>query len=124
GGEILEMSADNFRQSLARARRDLYRFMNGQCGLVNTANPCRCPKKTRGFIDAGHVDPNRLLFVPVHARRGREAAAGPVREIDDVLDGQYAAMYHDHPFLQPTDQTDWLRRILSRPDVRSALHLN
>jgi RNA polymerase sigma factor (sigma-70 family) len=124
GGEILEMTADNFRQSLARARRDLYRFMNGQCGLVNTDNPCRCPKKTKGFIDAGHVDPDHLLFVPLHVRRIREAAAGTVRDIEDVLDGQYAAVYRDHPFLQPSDQIDWLRRILSRPDVRAALHLN
>src|SRR5207253_3960044 len=58
GGDVLEMSADNFRQSLARARRDLYQFMHGQCGLVNSDNPCRCPKKTKGFIDDGHVDPD------------------------------------------------------------------
>src|SRR5258708_34443039 len=55
GGEVLEMTADNFRQCLARARRDLYSFMNNQCGLVDNKNPCRCPKKTKGFIDAGHV---------------------------------------------------------------------
>src|SRR5207244_1864701 len=35
GGEVLEMTADNFRQLLARARRDLHNFMNDQCGLVN-----------------------------------------------------------------------------------------
>src|SRR2546429_6005520 len=29
GGEVLQMSADNFRQCLARARRDLHSFMNG-----------------------------------------------------------------------------------------------
>ena len=123
GGEILEMSADNFRQCLARARRDLYQFMNDQCGLVNTNNPCRCPKKTKGFIDDGHVDPDHLLFVPLHVRRVREAAADTVREIEDVLDRQYAAIYRDHPFLQPPDQIDWLRRVLDRPDVRTALHL-
>src|SRR5260221_8305211 len=44
GGEVLEMSAENFRQCLSRARRDLHNFMNDQCGLVNTTNPCRCPK--------------------------------------------------------------------------------
>src|SRR4029079_10860465 len=43
GAEVLEMTADNSRQCLARARRDLYSFMNGQCGLVNQSNPCRCP---------------------------------------------------------------------------------
>ncbi len=47
GSEILEITPENFRQSLSRARRDLYHFMNNQCGLVNTANPCRCPKKTK-----------------------------------------------------------------------------
>lgn len=124
GGDVLEMSADNFRQSLARARRDLYQFMHGQCGLVNTNNPCRCPKKTKGFIDNGHVDPDHLLFVPLQVQRIREAAADTVREIEDVLDRQYAAVFHDHPFLQPPDQIDWLRRILDRPEFRAALRLD
>ncbi|QDU24207.1 RNA polymerase sigma factor [Urbifossiella limnaea] len=124
GGDILEVSADNFRQCLSRARRDLYQFMHGQCGLVNASNPCRCPKKTKGFIDNGHVDPAHLLFVPLHVRRVREAAAGTVREIEDVLDRQYAAVYRDHPFLEPPDQIDWLRRVFDRPDVRTALHLD
>lgn len=124
GGDLLEMSADNFRQNLTRARRDLYQFMHGQCGLVNANNPCRCPKKTKGFIDIGHVDPDHLLFVPLHVRRIKDAAADTAREIEDVLDRQYAAVYRDHPFLQPPDQLDWLRRILDRPDVRTALHLD
>jgi RNA polymerase sigma factor (sigma-70 family) len=123
GSEILKMTPDNFRQNLARARRDLYQFMNHQCGLVNTNNPCRCPKKTKGFINAGHVDPGRLLFVPLHVRRIREAAADTAREIDDVLDRQYAAIYRNHPFLAPSDQTNWLRQVLDRPEVRTALHL-
>ena len=67
GGAILETTADNFRQGLTRARRDLHSFMNNQCGLVNTNNPCRCPKKTRGFIEEGHVDPHDLLFRRVNA---------------------------------------------------------
>jgi RNA polymerase sigma factor (sigma-70 family) len=124
GGEVLEMTADNFRQCLARARRDLYSFMNNQCGLVNKNNPCRCPKKTRGFIEAGHVDPHHLLFAGPHVERVKDAAAETVRQIEDVLEGQYAAIYRDHPFLQPADQVNWLRRMLENPEVRVALHLN
>src|SRR6266478_2047971 len=112
GAEILEMTADNFRQYLARARRDLHSFMNHQCGLVNKNNPCRCPKKTRGFIDAGHVDPHNLLFVPQHVERVREVAPETVREIEDVVERQHAAIYRDHPFLRPPDQAHWLRRVL------------
>ena len=124
GSEIMDMSPDNFRQCLARARRDLYRFMNNQCGLVNANNPCRCAKKTKGFINEGHVDPHRLLFSPEHVQRVNEAAADTVREIDDVVDRSYAAIYRDHPFLQPSDQAQWLKRIMDRPDVRTTLHLN
>jgi RNA polymerase sigma factor (sigma-70 family) len=123
-GEVLEMSADNFRQCLARARRDLHNFMNSQCGLVNKDNPCRCPKKTRGFIADGHVDPHRLLFVPQHVERVRDVAPSTVREIEDVVERQHAAIFRDHPFLQPEDQVSWLRRMLEGEGVRAALHLS
>ena len=123
GGEVLEMTADNFRQCLARARRDLYSFMNNQCGLVNKNNPCRCPKKTKGFIEAGHVDPDHLLFAGQHVERVKDVAAETVRAIEDVVEGQYAAIYRDHPFLQPSDQANWFRRMLKNQEVRAALHL-
>lgn len=124
GSEVLEMTADNFRQSLARARRDLYQFMHGQCGLVNANNPCRCPKKTRGFIAAGHVDPGQLQFVPLHVQRISEAAEGIVRTIEKTVDEQYAAIFSEHPFLEPKNQFDWLRQLLDKGDFGTALELN
>ena len=124
GSEVMEMTPDNFRQCLARARRDLYQFMNNQCGLVNTSNPCRCPKKTEGFIKDGHVDPHHLIFAAGHVQRINEAAADTVREIDDAVDRSYAAIYRDHPFLESPDQARWLRGMLDRPDVRTTLHLH
>lgn len=123
GGEILEMSADNFRQSLSRARRDLYQFMHGQCGLFNAANPCRCPKKTRGFIEAGHVDPDHLQFVPLRMRRISEAAEGIVRAIENSVEEQYAAIFREQPFLEPKSQFDWLRQLLDKGDLGTALQL-
>jgi hypothetical protein len=124
GAEVLEMTADNFRQCLARARRDLHSFMNGQCGLVNKDNPCRCPKKTRGFIEAGHVDPHHLLFVSPHIERVRDVVPATVRAIEDVVEGQHADLFRDHAFLQPADQVAWLRRLLESEGVRRVLDLN
>ncbi len=124
GSEILEMSPDNFRQSLSRARRDLYQFMHGQCGLVNANNPCRCPKKTKGFIEAGHVDPDNLQFVSLHLRRIAQTAEGVVRTIENTVDEQYAAIFREHPFLEPEDQIGWLRQLLDQGDFRKTLHLN
>lgn len=124
GSEILEMSPANFRQNLSRARRDLYQFMHGQCGLVNSDNPCRCPKKTRGFIDEGHVDPAHLQFVPKHRQSVAEAAEGIARTIENTVDDQYATIFREHPFHQPQDQTDWLRKLLDRSDFKRTLDLN
>jgi hypothetical protein len=124
GGEVLEMTAENFRQCLSRARRDLHNFMNNQCGLVNKNNACRCPKKTRGFIENGHVDPHHLLFVSEHVQRVRDVAPALVHEVEDVVERQHAAIYGDHPFLQPADQVGWLRRLLENEAVRGALYLN
>jgi RNA polymerase sigma factor (sigma-70 family) len=124
GAEVLEMTADNFRQGLARARRDLYSFMNDKCGLVNKGNPCRCPKKTKAFIQEGHVDPLHLRFVPGHLERVKDVAADAVRELADVVEEEYAAIYRDHPFLQASDQVNWLKAMLENKDVRAALHLN
>ncbi|MBX3443750.1 MAG: RNA polymerase sigma factor [Planctomyces sp.] len=124
GSEVLEMTADNFRQCLARARRDLSSFMNNQCGLVNKSNPCRCSKKTKGFIEAGHVDPQQLQFAGRHVERVKQVAGETVREIEDLVDRQHADIFRDHPFLHPTDQVGWLRRALESDALRGALRLN
>lgn len=124
GGEVLEMSPDNFRQSLSRARRDLYRFMNDQCGLVNQNNPCRCPKKTRGFIEHGHVDPRRLVFASQHVETVSGVAAETYRKVEDLVEGQYADIYREHPFLEPSDLVSLVQRLLDDPEIRTALHLN
>ncbi|XZE20702.1 RNA polymerase sigma factor [Pirellulaceae bacterium SH449] len=124
GSEIIDMSPDNFRQSLSRARRDLYQFMNNQCGLINSNNPCRCHKKTKGFIDAGHVDPNNMMFASQRVREIRSVAASTYEQVDDVLDRQYATLFRDHPFLEPKDQILWLRQMLEQRSFRDTLHLN
>jgi RNA polymerase sigma factor (sigma-70 family) len=123
GGEVMEITADNFRQLLARARRDLHNFMNNQCGLVNKANPCRCAKKTRGFIEQGQVDPSHLLFASEHVQRVREVVPVAGREIEDAIESQYAAVYRDHPFFQPEDQVGWLRGMLASEGMREVLGL-
>ena len=42
---------------------------------------------------------------------------------EGLFDRQYAEVFRDHPFLQPPDQVSWLRQMLDRPEVRTALHL-
>jgi len=121
--EVLEISPDNFRQRLSRARRDLRNFMNDKCGLVNPANPCRCAKKTRGFIQAGHVDPQNLLFVGERLCEVREAAPKAYETIK-TLDDQCADVYRRHPFYKPPDLGQMLRRLVESPDLKRATNLS
>ena len=120
--ELLEITPDNFRQRLARARRDLHNFMNDKCGLVNHANPCRCAKKTRGFIQAGHVDPEHLLFVHDHVRQVREVVPKTYETIR-TLDDQCADIYRQQPLYEPPDLVPMLRRLFESPDFRRATEL-
>jgi len=122
GAELLEISRDNFRQKLARARRDLHSFMQNQCGLVNTANPCRCSKKTIGFAKAGYLDPQKLIFAREHVTRIRDVAEKRYEELE-ALDAAYAAIHREHPFLDPPDFVAALRSFIGSRNVRSTLEL-
>ena len=88
GAELLEITRENFRQKLVRARRDLHGFMENQCGLVNHANPCRCARKTQAFIDGGFIDPQHLLFARECVTRVCEVAEKTCDSID-ALDEAY-----------------------------------
>jgi len=120
GAELLEVSRDAFRQRLSRARRDLHQFMDRKCGLVNTANPCRCARKTQAFINAGFVDPAKLLFASAHVTRVRELAP-EVHEGVNALDAAYAAIHRDHPFQTPPALAGAIRALLQQPAVESIL---
>src|SRR5216684_4570159 len=117
GAEMVEISRDNFRQRLARARRDLHSFMHDKCGLVNQANPCRCAKKTRGFMQAGYVDAANLLFARDHVQRVRDVAPTAYAALR-TLDGKCAEIFRGHPFYQPPDLMPMLRRLVESPDLK------
>jgi RNA polymerase sigma factor (sigma-70 family) len=120
GAELLEIGRDNFRQKLSRARRDLHSFMQDKCGLVNKANPCRCAKKTRVFMQAGYVNPENLLFAKSHVLRVREVAP-KLHEDVDALDLAYAEVHRDHPFHRSPDFVEALRDLIDQPRFRSVL---
>jgi RNA polymerase sigma factor (sigma-70 family) len=113
GAEVADLTPANFRQILARTRRDLYSFMNGKCGLVNAANPCRCARKTRGFIEKGYVDPRNLQFAAERLVQIRSLSPGRVRELE-AIEQAHAELFRDHPLLAPPDEVAWIRRLVER----------
>ena len=111
GAEVMEISSDNFRQLLSRSRRDLYQFMQNKCGLINTANPCRCAKKTRGFMQLGFLDANRLQFTKARLARVNEVGPDRLNELES-LDRKHAELFREHGFLAPPDVAVKLRELI------------
>src|SRR6267142_3827848 len=122
GADLLAISPDTFRQRLTRARRDLHSFMNDKCGLVNPSNPCRCAKKTRGFMQAGYVDTENLLFARERIRQVNDVAAGRAAALT-TLDRQCGEVFRQHPFYESPDLVPALRRLLTSPDFQRATEL-
>jgi RNA polymerase sigma factor (sigma-70 family) len=102
GAEIFETSPENFRQRLTRARKDLYQWMHNKCGLVNTKNPCRCPKKTKGFIEKGYVDPQNLKWHSNFTNRIYELSESSVDNLLNERDKIYSNLFKQHPFKNNT----------------------
>lgn len=71
-GEIFETSPANCLQPLSRARKDQHQWMHNRCGLVNRDNPCRCPKKIKGFIANGWVTPDNPKWQSNYTRQIQE----------------------------------------------------
>ena len=68
GAEILDMSAQNFRKQLSRARNKIRYFLEDKCGLMNQKNPCRCNQKIDDLIDRGLIVPGSLRFAGASPR--------------------------------------------------------
>jgi RNA polymerase sigma factor (sigma-70 family) len=124
GAEVLDLSPDNFRQRLSRARRQLVEFAQGHCGLVDAGNRCRCARKTRAFIRDGIVDPRRLLFARPHLKRMEELASGGRGALERAVESAGIALWREQLMPDPPDLVTRLRSVLSSAALRAAMQLS
>ncbi len=120
GAELLEISRDNFRQKLSRARRDLHAFLQNKCGLIDPANPCRCAKKAAGFAKAGYIDVDKPMFARTHLMRVRDVAPR-ARDVLEELDASFAELFRDQRFQDSPDFVAALRALIDAPPFKSVM---
>ena len=116
---VMGTTPGNFRQLLSRARRDLKSFMDGQCGLVNRENPCRCAKKTRAFVRAGVVDPAHLRFRPAHVERLRSELHRRHEQLES-----WVALFQEAEPVAPVDAVPVVREAIASAVLRASLDLD
>ncbi len=122
GAEIFGMSKQNFRVKLHRARKDLYHFMNNQCGLVNQSNPCRCLKKTKALIPLGLLDEEHMQFNISYRSKIADYAAAHQEDVADRIEDKYTQLYRDHPTKEDFDKETVVDQILNDEELMK--HLN
>lgn len=122
--EIFETTPDNFRQKLSRARKDLFQWMHNRCGLVNLANPCRCKSKTKGFIQAGYVDPSNFKWLSNYKHKIFELSEEKLDDTIDERDKIYKSLYKTHPFKTSLKADQVMDEILNNKNFSDIMKLN
>ena len=123
GAEILGITSGNFRIKLMRTRKELYNWMNKKCGLVNVNNPCRCSKKTRGYINEGKVDPDNLKFNTRHKSKISDLSKNKAVAFTNTVDELHKKVFQNHPAQTPVQASKIVDEILNNDLIKSILDL-
>lgn len=124
GSEIMNISKDNFRVKLKKARRDLYNFMNNKCGLVNKENPCRCHKKVKVAVDNNFIDAKNLLFNRKEYSAFKDQISEDADFMFDDVDEKYAELYQGMTFNENFDKKAFINKVIEDANWKSRLNLN
>ena len=108
--KLLDITAENFRQQLSRAKADLFQFMDNKCGLINPNNPCRCSKKTKGFMKEGLIDEQAIQFKAELVTQINQIAPEKNSELDNLIEGKYLSFFKQQVY-EDKDITESLVRI-------------
>lgn len=122
--ELLDMTPENFRQQLSRAKADLYNFMDNNCGLINPSNSCRCHKKTKGFIKEGLVNAKTGQFFTEITETIGNIVANKNEELDFLIDQKYLSLFLNQPYEKPEKNKELAERVLQDPLVIELFDLN
>ena len=124
GAEILEITPGNFRTRLSRVRKDLTAFMNGQCGLVNKNNPCRCYKKVTAVLEKKVMDSKNLLFNKGEYQKFKQYISKDADEMFDLVEEKVHELHEEFTFNSQKDKKHFIDDFLQDQKVVSLLNLN
>ena len=118
---LLELTNDNCRKILSRARKKLYNFMTQKCGLINKNNPCRCSKQVKELANKGKgIPPDYNLNTP---KSYKEEIVQRINYAEELIYEQYAALFKDHPFYDKKELSPLLIALLSNQSFWDAFEL-
>jgi RNA polymerase sigma factor (sigma-70 family) len=117
GAEVFGLSKQNYRVKLSRTRKEFHAFMNQQCGLVNTDNPCRCSKKAKAMEATGKMQTDKKMFDPNYSSTIAIYSQGIGDEVADMIDKKYIEFFQRHPTKEDFDTDTVINEIVNDKDL-------
>ncbi len=117
GGEIFNLSRQNFRVKLHRARKDLHNYMNNKCGLVNPDNPCRCPKKAKALKEMGKLDEKNMQFNVGYQHQIADYVEEAHVQVREMMVEKVNKLYRAHPAKTKFKKETLISEILNDEDI-------
>lgn len=118
GGEIMDISRDNYRQRLSRARKKVFGFMRETCGLVDPGNGCQCQNKLSALIKRKVIDPANLRFASKDRVQINSMFAGKVSHLRNFFDKRCRHLFRGHPFMNSPDFVRSFRKMLTSTELQ------
>jgi RNA polymerase sigma factor (sigma-70 family) len=123
GAEIFEITPQNFRVKLSRARKELHNYMEYRCGLINKSNPCRCSKKAKSALKMGVLNENNLIFKPSYTKKIGDFVSENQGTMTSVLDRKYVEVYRDHPGKSEFDAETVISKIINDQTIKNLFNI-
>ncbi len=109
---ILDISPEAFRQRLSRARKLMRKFMQKNCDLINSENPCSCRRLAQSAIKTGRVNPEKIIFTN-HKRKLQtdDFDTSYLYELKEI--SRIAILFRSHPdYAAPETFIDNIKQML------------
>lgn len=124
GADIFNISKQNFRVKLHRARKDLYNFMKDKCGLVDPNNPCRCAKKTKTMHQKGYLTEDKKIFNVGYKKKIGDYVVSHVDAMATAVDLKHANLFRDLPARDKFDAQTIVNEILNDNELMKYFNFN
>jgi len=119
GAEILNITPQNFRVKLSRARKELHNYMEYRYGLIKKSNPCRCVKKAKSALKMGVLNEHNLILKPSYTKKINDFVSENQEEMAEVIDQKYIEIFRDHPSKSKFDAEMVVTKIINDKTIKN-----
>ncbi len=119
--KYLDLTPENFRQILARARKKISGFLNSECGLYNQKNHCRCEDKINTAVKMGIIKRQKNLKKETPKQKLGAFLSDNADIVDYALDLKLRDFFRQMPIYKSPSFSRFIKRILNNNKINNLI---